>query len=107
MEKSHWFARHSKPLIFLIITLAALGVYLAFTTPIAVFPETNFPRIVIGIDNGYGITGVANQTTVHTISIIDIAAADAINMAVANTQPGDVILMHDGDTTTESEGEQV
>ena len=52
MDNSHWFARHSKPLIFLIITLAALGVYLAFTIPIAVFPTTNFPRILIAADNG-------------------------------------------------------
>src|SRR6476646_4472393 len=52
LEKSHWFARHSKPLIFLIITLAALGVYLAFTIPVAVFPTTNFPRILIAADNG-------------------------------------------------------
>jgi CzcA family heavy metal efflux pump len=52
VEKSHWFARHSKPLIFLIVTLAALGVYLAFTIPIAVFPTTNFPRILIAADNG-------------------------------------------------------
>lgn len=52
METSFWFARHSKPLIFLIITLAALGVYLAFTIPVAVFPTTNFPRILIAADNG-------------------------------------------------------
>ena len=47
-----WFVRHSKSIIFLICTLAAVGAYLAFTIPIAVFPQTNFPRIVIGIDNG-------------------------------------------------------
>ena len=52
MEKSHWFARHSKPLIFLIITLATVGAYLAFTIPVAVFPTTNFPRILIAADNG-------------------------------------------------------
>src|SRR5215469_3251028 len=51
-ESSYWFARHSKPLIFLILTLAALGVYLAFTIPVSVFPTTNFPRILIGVDNG-------------------------------------------------------
>jgi CzcA family heavy metal efflux pump len=51
-ESSYWFARHSKPLIFLILTVAALGVYLAFTIPIAVFPTTNFPRILIAADNG-------------------------------------------------------
>ncbi|MBV9483973.1 MAG: efflux RND transporter permease subunit [Acidobacteria bacterium] len=52
-EKSgYWFSAHSRSVIFLIITLAILGVYLAFTVPIAVFPETNFPRILIGVDNG-------------------------------------------------------
>jgi CzcA family heavy metal efflux pump len=49
---SFWFARHSRSVIFLILTLAALGVYLAFTIPISVFPETYFPRILIAVDNG-------------------------------------------------------
>jgi CzcA family heavy metal efflux pump len=51
-ESSFWFSRHSKPVIFVIITLALLGIYLAFTIPVAVFPETNFPRILIAVDNG-------------------------------------------------------
>ena len=48
----YWFARLAKPILFLIVTLGLVGVYLAFTIPIAVFPETDFPRIVIGVDNG-------------------------------------------------------
>src|SRR5665213_704677 len=48
----HWTARFSRPIIFVIITLIAIGVYLAFTIPVAVFPSTDFPRIVVGIDNG-------------------------------------------------------
>jgi len=51
-ESSYWFARHSKSVIFLILTLALLGGYLAFTIPVAVFPATNFPRILIAVDNG-------------------------------------------------------
>ncbi len=51
-EPSYWFARHSKSVIFLILTLALLGGYLAFTIPVAVFPATNFPRILIAVDNG-------------------------------------------------------
>jgi CzcA family heavy metal efflux pump len=51
-EHSYWFSRLSKPVIFLIITIAMLGVYLAFTIPVSVFPETNFPRILIAVDNG-------------------------------------------------------
>ena len=52
LETEHWTARHGKPIIFVILTLVAMGVYLAFTLPIAVFPETNFPRIIVGVDNG-------------------------------------------------------
>ena len=51
-ESSYWVARHSRSVIFLIITLALLGGYLAFTIPVAVFPATNFPRILIAVDNG-------------------------------------------------------
>jgi CzcA family heavy metal efflux pump len=51
-EAQHWTARHGKPIIFVILTLVAVGVYLALTIPVAVFPDTNFPRIVIGADNG-------------------------------------------------------
>src|ERR1700676_2433416 len=48
----HWTARFSRPAIFVIITLIAIGAYLAFTIPVAVFPATDFPRIVVAIDNG-------------------------------------------------------
>lgn len=48
----YWIVRHSKSIIFLTITLALIGGYLAFTIPVAVFPETNFPRVLIGVDNG-------------------------------------------------------
>jgi CzcA family heavy metal efflux pump len=48
----HWTARHGKPIIFVILTLVAVGVYLATTIPVAVFPEVEFPRIIVGVDNG-------------------------------------------------------
>jgi multidrug efflux pump subunit AcrB len=47
-----WFQRFSRPIIFLTVSLALVGAYLAFTIPISVFPNTDFPRIVIGVDNG-------------------------------------------------------
>ncbi len=47
-----WFQRLASPVLFLIISLALVGGYLAFTIPISVFPNTDFPRIVIGVDNG-------------------------------------------------------
>ncbi len=51
-SNEHWTARFSKPVIFVILTLVAMGAYLAFTIPVSVFPSTDFPRIVVGIDNG-------------------------------------------------------
>jgi CzcA family heavy metal efflux pump len=51
-DAPHWTARHGKPIIFVIMTMVAVGVYLALTIPVAVFPDTNFPRIVVGVDNG-------------------------------------------------------
>ncbi|MDP8981334.1 MAG: efflux RND transporter permease subunit [Acidobacteriota bacterium] len=51
-ENDHWSARYGKSILFIILTLIAAGVYLAFTIPVSVFPSTDFPRIVIGVDNG-------------------------------------------------------
>ncbi len=48
----YWVSQHSRPVIFLILTLGLLGAYLAFTIPVSVFPQTNFPRVLIGVDNG-------------------------------------------------------
>ena len=47
-EERHWTDRFGKPVIFVILTLVALGIYVALKVPVAVFPETNFPRIVLG-----------------------------------------------------------
>jgi multidrug efflux pump subunit AcrB len=51
-SERYWFARGHKSLIFLIITLALVGGYLLFSIPIAVFPTTDFPRVIVGVDNG-------------------------------------------------------
>ncbi|HEX4155391.1 MAG TPA: efflux RND transporter permease subunit [Acidobacteriaceae bacterium] len=47
-----WLSRWVRTIFFAALALTAAGAYSFFKTPIAVFPETNFPRIVIGIDNG-------------------------------------------------------
>jgi CzcA family heavy metal efflux pump len=51
-DERYWFTRYAKSLIFLILVLVMAGAYLAFTIPISVFPTTDFPRVVIGVDNG-------------------------------------------------------
>jgi len=48
-----WFHhRFARPVLFLIVSLAVVGGYRALTMPVSVFPSTDFPRIVIGVDNG-------------------------------------------------------
>jgi CzcA family heavy metal efflux pump len=49
---AQWFRKLSRPVLFLISSLAAVGAYLAFRIPVSVFPSTDFPRIVVGVDNG-------------------------------------------------------
>ncbi|KAA6460272.1 efflux RND transporter permease subunit [Acidobacteria bacterium AB60] len=47
-----WLPRWVRTIFFVAIALTVVGIYAFFRTPIAVFPETNFPRVVIGVDNG-------------------------------------------------------
>jgi len=50
--ESFWLARAATPVFFILIVLTLAGAYAAFQVPISVFPDTNFPRVVIGVDNG-------------------------------------------------------
>jgi CzcA family heavy metal efflux pump len=47
-----WVEKLSRPILFITIATALIGAYLAFSIPVSVFPNTDFPRIVIGVDNG-------------------------------------------------------
>jgi len=51
-DERYWFTRYARSIMFLILVLASAGAYLAFTIPISVFPTTNFPRVIVGVDNG-------------------------------------------------------
>jgi CzcA family heavy metal efflux pump len=44
--------RHALPIVFISIALCLAGVYAALTLPSSVFPQTDFPRVVILVDNG-------------------------------------------------------
>ncbi len=75
-EQPHWTARHGKPIIFTILTLVAVGTYLAISIPVAVFPSTDFPRIVVGADVG-----------VYPIDQMLVTVTQPLEEAV-NTVPG-------------------
>lgn len=49
---SFWLSRLARTIFFFVVVLTLAGIYLAFQVPISVFPDTDFPRVVIGVDNG-------------------------------------------------------
>ena len=51
-HKPFWLARSTPTIFFFAAMLTVAGIYLALQVPISVFPETNFPRVIIAVDNG-------------------------------------------------------
>src|SRR5271157_5699186 len=51
-NKPFWLVRSTRTIFFFVAILTLAGAYLSFQVPTSVFPETNFPRVVIGVDNG-------------------------------------------------------
>lgn len=52
MNLARFVSRQSLAILVLVGLLCAAGLYAAFQLPSALFPNTNFPRIVIIVDNG-------------------------------------------------------
>jgi hydrophobe/amphiphile efflux-1 (HAE1) family protein len=63
-------ANQSRAIIVIVALLCAAGLYAAWQLPIAVFPQTDFPRIVIIVDNG---EAPASQTLVSVTRPIEEA----------------------------------
>jgi len=51
-QKQFWLTRRTRTIFFFATILTVAGAYLTFNVPISVFPETDFPRVIIGVDNG-------------------------------------------------------
>jgi CzcA family heavy metal efflux pump len=51
-SKPFWLISSKQTVFFFATVLMLAGMYFAFRVPTAVFPDTNFPRVVIGVDNG-------------------------------------------------------
>ena len=52
IERPFWLALSMRTIFFFVVVLTIAGGYEALHVPISVFPDTNFPRVVIGVDNG-------------------------------------------------------
>ncbi len=51
-ESEHYIVRHRKIILFLSLIFCLAGAYAAHRMPASVFPQTDFPRVVILVDNG-------------------------------------------------------
>ena len=70
MKFAHIVSRQSRAIVVIVALLCAAGLYAAWQLPIAVFPQTDFPRIVIIVDNG---EAPASQTLVSVTRPIEEA----------------------------------
>ncbi len=52
IAQARWVTRHALSVTFVCLALCVGGVYCAYRLPSSVFPRTNFPRVVILVDNG-------------------------------------------------------
>lgn len=68
-EANYWLLRSLRIVLFAAVALMLAGIYAFYRTPIAVFPETNFPRVVIGVDNG--VTPIEQMQVLVTKPIED------------------------------------
>ena len=66
-HKPFWLAQSTRTIFFFVLALTLAGAYAAFHVPISVFPETNFPRVVIGVDNGVMPVGQMEVTITKPI----------------------------------------
>jgi CzcA family heavy metal efflux pump len=70
MKLARIVSYQSRAIIVIVALLCAAGIYAAWQLPVAVFPQTDFPRIVIIVDNG---EAPASQTLVSVTRPIEEA----------------------------------
>jgi CzcA family heavy metal efflux pump len=63
-------AYQSRAIVVIVVLLCAAGLFAAWRLPVAIFPQTDFPRIVIIVDNG---EAPASQTLVSVTRPIEEA----------------------------------
>src|SRR6476619_7221068 len=70
MKLARVVSYQSRAIVVIVALLCAAGIYAAWQLPVAIFPQTDFPRIVIIVDNG---EAPASQTLVSVTRPIEEA----------------------------------
>ncbi|HET8636001.1 MAG TPA: efflux RND transporter permease subunit [Acidobacteriaceae bacterium] len=86
-ERPFWLLRHARTILFFTIVLAIAGIYLATQIPISVFPETNFPRVIIRIDNGVMLVEQMQVTITRPVELA-VQVVPGLETMRSNTSRG-------------------
>ncbi len=70
MSLAHWAAAHRRSILFLTVLLAVGGAITAFKLPIALFPQVDFPRVVVSLEAG---DRPADQMVIAVTEIVERA----------------------------------
>ena len=49
---AHFVQAHARAMVVIVLSFALAGIAFMFRLPVAIFPQTDFPRIVVLVDNG-------------------------------------------------------
>src|SRR5919202_832870 len=58
---------HGRALVLIVLSFALAGAFFIFRLPISIFPQTDFPRIVILVDNGIAPVDVQMLTVTRPL----------------------------------------
>jgi CzcA family heavy metal efflux pump len=65
-----WTASHRRSILFLLLLAGLFGVFAAFQLPVALFPQIDFPRVVVSLDAG---DRPADQMVVQVTRPVEVA----------------------------------
>ena len=80
-------SRQARAIVVIVVLLCAAGLYAAWRLPISVFPQTDFPRIVIIVDNGEAPASQTLVSVTRPILVGDRSPAQSGAAAVAFKSP--------------------
>ena len=82
---------HGRALVLVVLSFALAGLILMFRIPIAIFPQTDFPRIVILVDNGIAPVDVQMLTVTRPIEEAIRLVPDITDVRSVTSRGGTVI----------------
>ena len=77
MNAPSWILSHRRSILFLLAALAVAGIFIAFKLPVALFPNVQFPRVVVSLDAG---DMTANQMALEVTTPVEQAVRQVVGV---------------------------